>query len=88
MILKSNVRPAEGFGAKEYNEAFENGELGTMHFECSDRDELNALRRRILSAASVRYHIIQTTAGYLERQGIHLLTVTYKGTLPPPYLRP
>ena len=88
MILKSNVRPAEGFGAKEYNEAFDNRELGTMHFECSDRHELNALRRRILSAAFVRHHIIHTTASYLEMQDIHLLTVTYKGTLPPPHLRP
>ena len=88
MILRSNVRPAEGFGAKEYEQAVRDRQLGIMHFLCDDVLELSKLRRRVLSAAYVRNHVINTTAYELKHEGKHLLTVAYKGTLPEPHLRP
>ena len=85
------IHDADAFGAKEYHEAVASGQLGRMHFKCKDEDSMKRLRNRVLSAGRLKGHILETTLTWVDEykpEGYCILTVAYRGTLPPPHLRP
>ena len=85
------IHDGETFGAKEYHEAVASGQLGRMHFKCKDEDSMKRLRNRVLSAARLKGHILQTTLTWVDEykpEGYCILTVSYRGKLPPPHERP
>jgi len=85
------MHDGDTFGAKEYHEAVASGQLGRMHFRCKDEDSMKRLRNRVLSAARLKGHILQTTLTWVDEykpEGYCILTVSNRGTLPPPHERP